>query len=305
MTVPVPTPRDEPEPTSASEPGRGPSVASVVPDEPPPELRFRRALKLGTALRALWEARHTVSSLAVRDLRSTYNQEILGVGWALLQPFTLMVVFTFLFNRVGKVNTGGVPYPLFSYIGLVPWTFYANSVQTAGLSLVNQPLLNKVYAPREVFPLSEVVVAGVGALCASLALGVLFLFEWTAPASTSYWVLPLIVILVGFTVACSLLAGAVTVYLRDVRHALPLVMQLGLFLTPVVYGLRELPVAYRAPYCAINPLGAVIDGFRECVLYGRAPSFAYTAIAAVSTVAYLLGTYLIFKRLETGFADVS
>lgn len=304
MTVPVPTPRNEAEPADASTPVRA-AAPRGIPDAPPPELRFRRALKLGTALAALWRSRHIVTSLAVRDLRSTYNQEILGVAWALLQPFTLMVVFTFLFDRVGKVNTGGVPYPLFSYIGLVPWTFYMNSVQTAGLSLVNQPLLNKVYAPREVFPLSEVVVAGVGAACASLALGALFLFEWRAPAVTSYWVLPLIVILVGFTVASSLFAGAITVYLRDVRHALPLMLQLGLFLTPVVYGLNELPVAYRAPYVAINPLGAVIDGFRECVLYGRPPNALYTVIAALSTVGYLLGTYLLFKRLETGFADVS
>lgn len=306
MSISVPTPRGASDPdVQAGSAPRGITSAVDVPDEPPPELRYRRALKLRTAVRDLWRSRHVVWSLAVRELRSTYNQEILGIAWALLAPFTLMIVFTFLFERVGNVNTHGVPYPLFSYIGLVPWTFYSNAVSTSGTSLVNQPLLNKVYAPREVFPLAEVVTAGVGAVCATFALVFLFLFEGRGPAATSYWALPLVVLLVAFTVASSLFAGSITVYLRDLRHALPLVLQLGLFVTPVVYGLNEFPVGLRAPYVAINPLGGIIDGLRESVLYGRAPHGPYVAIAAVSSTLYLLGTYLLFKRLETGFADVS
>ena len=167
-----------------------------------------------------------------------------------------------VFERVGKVNSGGVPYPLFSYIGLLPWTFFQSSMSTGGLSLVNQPLLNKVYAPREVFPLSEVVTGAVGAGCATIALAFLFLFEGRAPSATSYWAIPLIVILVAFIVACTLLASSVTVYFRDLRHALPLVLQLGLFVTPVVYGLNEIPRSFRAAYVALNPLGGVIDGYR-------------------------------------------
>lgn len=277
----------------------------AIPDEPPPEIRFRRALRLGAATRELWHSRHIVWSLAVRQLRSTYNQEVLGIAWALLAPFTLMIVFTFLFERVGKVNSGGVPYPLFSYIGLLPWTFFQNSLSTGGLSLVNQPLLNKVYAPREVFPLSEVVTGAVGAGCATIALAFLFLFEGRAPSATSYWAIPLIVILVAFIVACTLLASSVTVYFRDLRHALPLVLQLGLFVTPVVYGLNEIPRSFRAAYVALNPLGGVIDGLRQAVLMGHSPRAAYTLIAAGSAALYLLGAYVLFKRLETGFADVS
>lgn len=305
MTVSARLPGPDHDPARETVNGAVPAARSRIPDEPPPELRFRRALRLATALRDLWGSRHVVWSLAVRQLRSTYNQEVLGVAWALLTPFTLMVVFTFLFERVGNVNTGGVPYPLFSYVGLLPWTFFQSSLSTGGLSLVNQPLLNKVYAPREVFPLSEVVVGAIGAACATLALAFLFLFEGRAPSATSYWVIPLIPILVAFVVACTLFASSVTVYLRDLRHALPLVLQVGLFVTPVVYGLDEISPSFRAAYVALNPLGGVIDGFRRAVLMGEAPRTTYTVIAAVSACVYVLGTYLLFKRLETGFADLS
>jgi ABC-2 type transport system permease protein/lipopolysaccharide transport system permease protein len=276
-----------------------------IPDAPPPELRYRRALRLGAALRGFWGSRHIVWSLSVRELRTTYNQEILGFAWALLAPLTMMVVFTFLFNRVGKVNSSGIPYPLFSYLGLLPWTFFSAAVLGAAQSLVVNPLLNKVYAPREVFPLAQVVTAAVSALCASLALAVLFVIEDWAPSATSYWAVPLIAILLAFTVAATLFFSAVTVYLRDLRHALPLMLQVGLFVTPVVYGLNEIPSEFRAVYVAVNPLAAVIDGLRQCVLLDHAPNMTYTLIAAASSTAYLLGTYLLFKRLETGFADVS
>ena len=126
-----------------------------------------------------------------------------------------------------------------------------------------------------------------------------------APSATSYWAIPLIVILVAFIVACTLLASSVTVYFRDLRHALPLVLQLGLFVTPVVYGLNEIPRDFRAAYVALNPLGGVIDGLRQSVLMGHSPNAAYTLIAAGSAALYLLGAYMLFKRLETGFADVS
>lgn len=277
----------------------------TVPDAPPPEIRFRRALKLGRALRSLWRSRHIVWSLAVREMRSQYNQEILGVAWALLAPLTLMVVFTVLFERVGKVNTHGVPYPLFSYVGLVVWTFFSNSVQGAGLSLVNQPLLNKVYAPREVFPLAEVVVAGFSAVCATFALALLFVVEDHAPAANSYWVPVLVAILLAFTVAACLFVSSITVYLRDVRHALPLGLQLGLFVTPVVYSLSEIPSGWRAAYVAVNPLGAVVEGLRQSVLMGQAPDAVLTVVAAAAAAVYLLGGFALFKRLETGFADVS
>lgn len=282
-----------------------PPGGRAIPDAPPPEIRFHRALRLGPALVALWRSRSIVVSLAQREIRSTYNQAVLGVAWALLAPFTLMVVFTVFFDRVGHIDTGGVPYPLFSYLGLLPWTFFSNSVSSSGTSLINNPLLNKVYAPREVFPLAEVATAVVSLACASVALAVLFVVEAVVPSSTSYWVLVLLPIMFAFATAVALLVSSITVYLRDLRHALPLLMQLGLFLTPVLYSLQVIPSEWRGVYVAVNPLGGVIDGLRRCVLHGQAPNGWYTLIAAVSSAVWVLGAYLLFKRLETGFADVS
>jgi ABC-type polysaccharide/polyol phosphate export permease len=277
-----------------------------VPDAPPPGMRYRRAFRLKTSLTALWKSRGIVWSLTVRDLRSTYSQEILGLAWALLAPITLMVVFTFLQGRFNaKIHTGGVWYPIFLYVGLLPWTFFSTSLSSGGTSLIGNPLLNKVYAPREVFPISDIIGSIVNALCASFALGVLFVIDGTLPSATFYWIAPLLLILLVFTTGITLLIAGLTVYLRDMRHALPLGLQLGLFLTPILYGLTEIPPEYRNVYVAVNPLVAVIDGMRRCLLYDQAPRVSYTIIAAVVSCFWLLGSFMIFKRLETGFADVS
>src|SRR5262245_47442504 len=165
-----------------------------LPAAPPPELRYRRGFTLKAEVQNLWRARGIIWSLTVRDLRATYNQEVLGIAWALLAPITLMVVFTFLVGRFkGSVNTHGVWYPIFLYVGLLPWTFFSNSVSSGGTSLIGNPLLNKVYAPREVFPISDIIGAIVNALCATVALGVLFVIDGTWPSATFYWVPVLLV----------------------------------------------------------------------------------------------------------------
>jgi ABC-type polysaccharide/polyol phosphate export permease len=303
---------EEPEEVALPSADGGPDPAfghPEIPPMPPPALRYRRAFRLRSGIRSLWRSRSIVWSLTVRDLRATYNQEVLGLAWALLAPVTLMVVFTFLFNRVGggthKINTHGVWYPIFLYVGLLPWTFFANSVSGGGTSLIANPLLNKVYAPREVFPIAEILGAIVTALCASIALAARFIINGRAPSPTSYWVLPLLVILIVFSTGVTLLVAGLTVYLRDMRHALPLFLQLGLFLTPIMYGLDAFAPKWRNLYVMVNPLGGVIDGMRRSMLYGQAPVVSYTLIAAVVSCLWLVGAFMVFKRLETGFADVS
>ena len=283
-----------------------PFLPPDIPDSPPPEIRYRRALNLRESIKALWRSRLIIWSLTVRDLRSTYNQEVLGIAWALLAPITLMVVFTFLAGRFGSgVPTGGVWYPIFAYVGLLPWTFFSSSVSGGGTSLIGNALLNKVYAPREVFPIAEILASIVNVACATIALGILFLLDGTWPAATSYWAIPLILILLIFSTGITLLVSCLMVYLRDMRHALPLMLQLGLFLTPIIYGLNEIPAKYRDLYVAANPLGGIIDGMRRCVLYDRPPVASYTIIAFCVSCVWLFGSYALFKRLETGFADVS
>lgn len=273
---------------------------------PPRELRFRRPLRLGRAVRDFWRARELVLALAERDLRVRYKQAVLGFAWAVVTPLALMVAFTLFFNRVARVDTGGVPYPLFSYLGLIPWMFFSTSVSTGGLSLVtNMALLNKVYCPREVFPAASVLVAGFDSAVTVGVLGILFAVTGYAPRLTSFWVPLLLVVQVAFTVGVTLVVSAVVVYLRDLRHALPIVLQLGLFATPVAYGMEVVPPSLRAVYAAVNPLAPVIDGYRRTVLLGLAPDWDLLWPGALSAAVVLVAGYVLLKRLEVGFADVA
>jgi ABC-type polysaccharide/polyol phosphate export permease len=273
---------------------------------PPPELRFRRHLTLSRVTRELWSSRELVRTLAERELRVRYKQTSLGLAWAIVTPLALMVVFSLFFNRVAKVDTGGVPYPLFAYLGLIPWTFFSTSVSQGGQSLLqNVSLLNKVYCPREVFPLASVLVAGLDAVLAVVVLGVLFVVSGFAPKGTSLFVPLLLVVQVIFTLGVTTLISAVVVYFRDLRHALPIVLQLALFATPVAYGIDVVPESLRWLYALLNPLAPVIDGYRRSVLLGQAPVWDLLALgAATSSLALGLG-YVLFKRMESSFADVA
>ena len=274
---------------------------------PPPELRFLRRVRLVTSLRELWRARELVFSLAERDLRARYKQAVLGFSWAVVTPLLLMVAFSLVFPRVAKVDTGGVPYPLFSYLGLVPWAFFSTSVSQGGTNIINNAgLLNKVYCPREVFPIASVAVAAVDGLIATLVLGVLFVVFSFVPQPESYWVPVLLAVQLTFTLGVTMALSAIMVYVRDIRHLLPIVLQLGLFATPVAFSLDQLVPARLQPiYVALNPMGGVIDGYRRTVLYGQQPDMQLLCIAAISATVMFLAAYALFKRLETGFADVA
>lgn len=278
-----------------------------LPDSPPPELRYRRALEIGSAVRELRQSLPIIRGLVVRQVRSQYSQQVLGIAWAVLAPLAQMFVFTFLLNRVGgsSFDTGGVWRPLFLYVGLTAWSFFASSVTSAGSSLVGNPLLNKVYAPREVFPLAQVCSSGVDGLACTALLPLLFIGAGRWPSATIYWAPLLILILIIVTTAAALAVSAITVYVRDLRSGLPLLMQLGLFLTPILYPVSKIPPNLRTLTMTLNPVAGVVDGLRRCLFFDQAPDPAYTAIAFGMSVLYLIGAYMLFKRLETGFADVS
>lgn len=273
---------------------------------PPSDIRFRRAIRFGEAIREIWRAQELVRSLVEREVRAQYKQAVLGVAWAIITPVAFMLVFSVFFRRVAIVDTGGVPYALFTYVGLLPWTFFSASVSRGGMSLVaNASLLGKVYCPREVFPLAAMISASIDSIIATMVMGVLFIVTGFAPKVTAVYVPLLLLIQVTFTTGVTLAVAAVMVYFRDLRHALPLILQFGLFATPVAYGLEVIPAELRVLYGMLNPLGPVIDGYRQTVLYGRPPAWDTFLPAALSSVALLVAGYLLFKRLETGFADVA
>jgi ABC-type polysaccharide/polyol phosphate export permease len=279
-------------------------TAADIPADPQPEWRFRRRFRLGALIRELWEARALVRTLAERELRIRYKQAVLGFAWAVVTPLVLMLAFTLFFRKAAKIDTGPVPYPLFAYVGLLPWTFFSTGVAQGGLSLVNNvPLLNKVYCPREVFPLANLVVAGIDSSIAASMLAVLFVVTGYTPKPTSLWVPVLLLVQVAFTLGLTLVTSAVLVFFRDLRHALPIVLQLGLFATPVAYGMDVVPSSLQVLYCAANPLAPVIDGYRRTILLGLPPNWELLLPGAITAIGTLVVGYAVFKRLEPGFAD--
>jgi len=280
----------------------------VRPREPRPEIWFHRKVNFISAVKELWRFRELTVTLAERDLRVRYKQAVLGVAWAVVAPVVMMIAFSVLINRVTKINTGGAPYPLFSYLGLLPWTFFSSSLSTGGLSLVsNNELLNKLYCPREVFPIAAIADAAVDAVIATCVLAVLFPIEGFAPRAEIFYVPLLLVVMLMFTLGVTLAVSAIVVYARDLRLVLPLAIQVGLFVTPVVYSTGSITSSkpLLLLFSAINPLVPVIDGMRATILTGNAPEWASLGVGAGSALIFLLGGFLLFKRLETGMADIA
>jgi len=196
-----------------------------IPLAPPAELRFRARIGLPRFVGDLVWARELVMTLAERDIRARYKQAILGFTWVFVQPLSLLLVFTFLARHVTNVNSHGVPYSIYAYIGLLPWQFFSSALSVGGLSLVNNAaLLNKVYCPRQVFPMAGVAVAAVDAALATLVLFVLFGIDGFAPKATSVYVPLILLVQIAFTLAVCLAVSAIVVYVRDVKSVLPLVL---------------------------------------------------------------------------------
>jgi ABC-type polysaccharide/polyol phosphate export permease len=217
-----------------------------------------------------------------------------------------MVVMSLFVQRVADVQTDGIPYPLFSYVALIPWSFFSSSISQATGSLAgNTDLLNKVHFPREVFPVAGTATAGVDMVVALIPLGILFVAYSFLPKLTTVWVPLLLAVQVAFTLGVGLLMSALTVYVRDVRHALPLVIQFGLFATPIAYGMEQIPPSLRLPYSFLNPLAPVIDGYRRTVLLGEPPAWNLLLAGAITAFLLLAVAFFLFKRLEAGFADVT
>jgi ABC-type polysaccharide/polyol phosphate export permease len=275
------------------------------PLAPPAELRYRRRIDLRSDVRDLWRERTLIRTVAERDLRIRYAQFLLGPVWSLLMPLITVVVFTFLFKRIGHLNTSGIAYPLFAYVGVLAWNLFSSAVSSGGNSLLNNGMiLNKLYCPREVFPLAAILVAIVDTMLSTIALIVLFVIYKTAPTATAVWLPVILIVELAFVLGVALAFSTAVVYVRDLTQILAGLLQAGLFLTPVAYGIDQVPHRYRFAYCAVNPMAAVIDNCRRVVLWGRPPNWHLLAPAAVTSLLVLVGGYMLFRRLEGGIADV-
>ena len=243
--------------------------------------------------------------LTQREVKVRYKQTFLGVLWAVLQPFSLMVVLTVLVSHFIGVGSGPIPYPLLAYSGLLPWTFFSTALSFATTSLISQShIITKVYFPREVVPLACVLAALVDFFFASLVFGGMLAFYGLTPSWSALYAVPLLAIQIVFTTALALLLSGVAVVYRDVRFTVPLLLQLGMFATPILYPLAIVPEGIRGAYLALNPMAVVVDGYRQALILGQPVPATYLASAAFVALLLLWLAYRTFKRLDRTFADL-
>jgi len=241
--------------------------------------------------------------LAWRDIKLRYRQTALGVTWAVLQPLATMVVFTVVFSRLARVPSDGVPYPLWSYAGLVPWMYVVNAVGLAAASIVsNVSMVTKVYFPRLVLPLAAVLAGLLDFAVASTLLVGFLAWYGVAPGSTLLAWPVFLVSMVAVALGVGLWLAALNVRYRDVRYVVPFLTQFWLFVTPVAYPSSVLHEPWRA-LAGLNPMAGVVEGFRWALL-GTSPSPGLLVLSAASTCAVLAGALAYLHRVESDFADV-
>lgn len=243
-------------------------------------------------------------TLTTFRLKLRYKQSVLGWLWALIQPLSLMLIYTFVFSSVTRLHTGGVAYPVFVFSGLLPWIFFANSVSSATTGLVNYShLLTRVSFPTEIIPLSYVAAAFVDFTIASLVLGCL-MFHYGIPLTlTALLALPLVFILVLLGTGVALLFSAIQARFRDMGVAMPLLLQVWMFATPVVYPLNAIPRRFRL-ICFANPVATLVDSFRGVLLQGTLPDPSLLVYSTVFSIIFFALAYMVFKVLDSNMADV-
>lgn len=255
-------------------------------------------------LRELATAHELLFTWTRRDFKVRYSQSVLGAAWAVLQPLSLMVIFSLIFSLFIKVPTDGIPYPLFAYTALLVWTFFANSLSTAIPSLVNNMnLVSKIYFPREILPLSANLVSMIDFLIAATIFVILLVIYQVAVGWTIVFLPLLLLIQVLFTFGVSLAASAINVFYRDVRFVIPLALQIWMYLSPVIYPISLVPEWLR-PFYLLNPMATLIDSYRRVIFLNQPPDWLYVGLATLVSLVILLGSYRYFKRAERDFADL-
>jgi len=278
------------------------AVAESLPDEP--LIRIRPSGRWAALnLKSLWAYRELLYFLTWRDVKVRYKQTALGAAWAVMQPLFTMLIFTLFFGRLAGMPSDGIAYPLFAYAALLPWTFFSNAVTNSGNSLVgNANLITKVYFPRMIIPGAAVVAGVVDFLIAFVLLAAMMIYYNVAPT----WNLLMLPALVAMTsllaLGIGMILSALNVKYRDIRYALPFMIQLWMFASPIIYPVSLLPEKWRW-LITLNPLTGIIEAFRSS-LFGRAFDWVSLGISTLIIAGVLVYSAYSFRKMEKSFADV-
>ena len=285
------------------------AMSALTADQRPlstlPHVRIQPARGLlDLDLAALWQYRELIYILVWRDVTVRYKQTLLGVAWAMFQPVATMLIFTVVFSVMGKIPSDGFPYPVFLYAGLLPWFYVSQALSRGGTSLVGEaPLISKVYFPRLILPLSATIAPLVDLALAFVAF--LGLMAWFGILPT--WrilSLPLFAALAAtITLAAGLWISALYVKYRDVGHILPMLIQLWMFVSPILYPVSKVPESWRALY-AMNPVVSVVEGFRWALIPGFEVDFTMFLPSLGVVFVVFVGGLIYFRSMERTFADV-
>jgi ABC-type polysaccharide/polyol phosphate export permease len=279
-------------------------MARPYPLQRKPLLTSANPIAVLAQLGGLWIRRDLLWHMTVRHLRGQYKQSVLGYAWAFVNPLSQMIILSFVFSTIlGAGSQNGVPFPLFLFVGLVPWLFFAAALSAGTDSVVGAAsLVTKVYFPRDVLPTAAVLTKLVDLLFGMVILAMLMIYYGRAPEATSYWFPMLFAIHMLFTLGLTYPLAALNLYYHDVRFLVGVVLTMWFYLTPVLYPTSRVPPKYQWIF-DINPNAVFIDAYRRVILYGDNPDFKKVFLGAVIAIGTFLLGYYIFKRMEAGFAD--
>lgn len=255
-------------------------------------------------LKALWEYRELLYFLTWRDIKVRYKQTVLGAAWAIIQPFMTMVVFSLFFGRLAQMPSDGVPYPIFSYAALVPWTFFANGLTNSSNSLVQSAnLIKKIYFPRLTIPIATVLAGVVDFVLAFIVLLGMMLVYGIMPTANVIWLPFFLLMALVTSLGVGLWLAAMNVQFRDVRYVVPFLTQLWMFATPIAYPSSIVPEQWQTLY-ALNPMVGVVEGFRWALLGTDTAPGPMVMVSSMAAVVILISGAYYFRRMEKAFADL-
>ena len=257
------------------------------------------------AIKNLTGYRELIVNFALREIKAKYKQAALGVTWAIIQPLVLMAMMTAVFSYFARIPSDGLPYPLFLFTALLPWQLFAGTLNRGAGALTNQSaLITKIYFPRESLVLASLAAALVDFAITAMVFVAMLVYYRAVPTLTWLWVVPIFVVQVALSLGLMFFLAPLNAIYRDVGQAIPLVIQVWMYATPIMYPASLVPQSVRS-YYLLNPMAAIIEGYRSAILHNQTPNLVFLACASVVAFASMVGGYTVFKRLEKQMADVA